>query len=57
MDHVVPGVAGVVHHDVAAAEGVDRGLDDPIAEVLGGDITDAGDRAPALLLDRRDRLV
>ena len=43
LDHVVPGVAGVVDDDVDRAEVVDRGLDEAIGEIGRRDAADAGD--------------
>jgi hypothetical protein len=57
LDDRVPGVAGVVDHDMAAAEGVDRGLDDAVAEVGLGDVAGAGHRLAAHLLDLGDGLL
>ena len=57
LDDRVPGVAGVVHHDMAVAEGVDRGLDDAVAEVGLGDVAVAGHRLAAHLLDLGDGLL
>ena len=57
LDDRVPGVAGIVHHDMAAAEGVDRGLDDAVAEVGLGDVAGAGHRLAAQLLDLGDGLL
>ncbi|MNY46983.1 hypothetical protein D3C86_1822150 [compost metagenome] len=42
LDHVVPGVARVVHDDVDSAERVNRGLDEAIAEVGVGHAADTG---------------
>ena len=57
LDDRVPGVAGVVHHDMAVAEGVDRGLDDAVAEVGLGDVAVAGHRLAAQLGDLGDGLL
>ena len=57
LDDAVPGVAGVVDHDMAVAEGVDRGLDDAVAEVGLGDVAVAGHRLAAHLLDLGDGLL
>jgi 16S rRNA C967 or C1407 C5-methylase (RsmB/RsmF family) len=57
LDHAVPGVAGVVDQDVAAAEGVDGSLHHPLAEILCRDVAVARHRTPAHRLDHRlDRL-
>src|SRR5262249_37983430 len=57
LDNRVPGVAGVVHNHMAAAEGVDRGLDDAVAEVGLGDVAVAGHCLAAHLLDLGDGLL
>ena len=57
LDDRVPGVAGVVHDDVAVAEGIDRRLDDAVAEVGLGDVAVAGHRLAAHLLDLGDGLL
>ena len=57
LDHAVPGVAGVVDEDVAAAEAVDRGLDDALAEVGRGDVAVARCRARTQRFDQRQRLL
>ncbi|MCY1418738.1 hypothetical protein D9M71_343060 [compost metagenome] len=43
LDHVVPGVAGVVDDDVDAAVVLDSGLDEAIGEVDSGHAAYAGD--------------
>ncbi|MOA01415.1 hypothetical protein D3C78_1208230 [compost metagenome] len=42
LDHVVPGVAGVVDDDVDAAVVLDSSLDEAIGEIDSGDTADAG---------------
>ena len=56
LDDAVPGVAGIVHHDVGIAEGLDRGFHDALAEVDRGDVTIAGDRLTACFADQGDGL-
>ena len=57
LDDVVPRVAGIVDDDVDAAEALDRGVHDALAEVRRGDIAVAGHRPAAELLDERDGLL
>ena len=57
LDDRVPGVAGIVHDDMAVAERVDRRLDDAIAEVGLGDVAVAGHRLAAHLDDLGDGLL
>ena len=57
-DHAVAQDARVVHHDVDAAEVIERGLDDALPALHGGDRIVVGDgRAPAEGLDLADDLI
>ena len=56
LDDVVPGVAGIVHDDVEALVGLHRGCDEPVREIGGGDVADAGDSLAAQGLDLGDGL-
>lgn len=49
-----PGVAGIVHHDMAVAERVDGRLHDAVAEIRLGDVAVAGHRPAAHLDDLGD---
>ncbi|MOA20137.1 hypothetical protein D3C78_1405620 [compost metagenome] len=57
LDHVVPGVAGVVDDDVDAAEAFHRGLDEAVGEVRSGDAAHAGDGFAAGGADFRDHFL
>src|SRR3546814_14575804 len=52
MNHTVERVAGVRDDDVETVEGLDRGVDEAVAEIGVGDVADAGDGIAAERLDR-----
>ena len=57
LDHVVPGVAGVVDDDVEAAELLDRRVDEALGKAVLRHAADAGHRLAAGGFDRRDRFL
>src|SRR3546814_14902103 len=52
LNHAVERVAGVRDDDVETVEGLDRGVDEAVAEIGVGDVADAGDGIAAERLDR-----
>ncbi|MCY1459790.1 hypothetical protein D9M71_772940 [compost metagenome] len=54
LDHVVPGVAGVVDDDVDATEVVDSGLDEAVGEIDSGHAAHAGNGFTAGSADFRN---
>jgi hypothetical protein len=54
LNHRIPGVPGIVDDDVQAAEGVDGGPHEALAEIGVGDAADAGDGPAARRLDGGD---
>src|SRR3546814_13560949 len=51
LNHAVERVAGVRDDDVETVEGLDRGVDEAVAEIGVGDVDDAGDGIDAERLD------